>query len=60
MNESLDDSTNADISRKNRVRLAVGLVAAAATPMIATVAGFDDFVLARLATNHNEVAATDV
>lgn len=59
MTKLFDEITTGDSSRASRLRIAAGLVAAA-TPVIVTVAGLDQVVLARLATNHNEVAATDL
>jgi len=45
-------------SRRARTALAI-TAAAVTTPVIAVVAGLDQFVLGRLAANHNEVAAAD-
>jgi hypothetical protein len=58
MSKSLHDSTTEQAPRSRSVWL-VASVAATATPIVTMVAGLDHLVLARLATNHNEVAATD-
>ena len=47
-------------SKRIRIAITAGsAVVAAATPVIVALGGLDHLVLARLATNHNEVAATD-
>ena len=60
MTPTTTDTASKHEGRSNRIRPAVALAVAtaAAVPLTALV-GFDQFVLARLATNHNEVGAQD-
>ena len=54
--ERVDEASS---SKRARTTVVIAAAAGATAPIIAVVAGLDQFVLGRLAANHNEVAADD-